>query len=55
MPDVWVEGRRMLEDAVRGVDVNPGDSERAIGEMVAAGAKKATLDDLTSQEIIDIF
>jgi nicotinamidase/pyrazinamidase len=45
----------LLEDAVRGVDVNPGDSERAIGEMVAAGAKKATLDDLTSQEIIDIF
>ena len=37
----------LLEDAVRGVDVNPGDSEKAIIEMVAAGAKKATLDNLT--------
>jgi len=38
----------LLEDAVRGVDVNPGDSEKAIREMLAAGAKKTTLDDLTS-------
>lgn len=45
----------LLEDAVRGVDVKPGDSKRAIEEMVAAGAKKTTLSDLTSWEIIDIF
>ena len=45
----------LLEDAVRGVDVKPGDSERAIEEMVVAGAKKTTLSDLTSWEIIDIF
>ena len=45
----------LLEDALRGVDVNPGDSGKAIVEMVAAGAKKTTLNDLTSQEIIDIF
>jgi nicotinamidase/pyrazinamidase len=45
----------LLEDAARGVDVKPGDSKRAIEEMVAAGAKKTTLSDLTSWEIIDIF
>ena len=28
----------LLEDAVRGVDVNPGDSDRAIDEMLNAGA-----------------
>jgi len=33
----------LLLDAVRGVDVNPGDSERAIQEMIAAGANTATL------------
>lgn len=30
----------LLEDAVRGVDLQPGDSERAIAEMVRAGAAK---------------
>jgi len=45
----------LLEDAVRGVDVKSGDSERAIEEMVSAGAKKATLSDLGSWEIIDLF
>ncbi len=29
----------VVEDAVRGVDVQPGDSERALEEMEAAGAK----------------
>jgi len=38
----------LLEDAVRGVNVNPGDSEKATREMLAAGAKKTTLKDLTS-------
>jgi nicotinamidase/pyrazinamidase len=28
----------VLRDAIRGVDVNPGDSERALEEMQAAGA-----------------
>jgi len=31
----------LLEDAVRGVDLQPGDSERAIAEMVRAGAEIA--------------
>jgi nicotinamidase/pyrazinamidase len=33
----------LLEDAVRGVDVKQGDSLRAIGEMVKAGAMKISL------------
>lgn len=33
----------VLEDASRGVEVQPGDSERAIAEMRAAGAEFATL------------
>jgi nicotinamidase/pyrazinamidase len=32
----------VVEDAVRGVDVEPGDSERALEEMEAAGAKRTT-------------
>ena len=35
-----------LADASRGVDVKPGDSERAIEEMVRAGARKMVLGDL---------
>ncbi|MBI4527934.1 MAG: nicotinamidase [Deltaproteobacteria bacterium] len=30
----------LIEDAVRGVNLQPGDSERAISEMVRAGAQK---------------
>jgi len=30
----------LLEDAARGADLQPGDSERAIAEMVRAGAAK---------------
>jgi nicotinamidase/pyrazinamidase len=43
-----VDARRLgfdvtvLEDAVRGVDVEPGDSERALEEMEAAGAELAS-------------
>ncbi|WP_243371888.1 bifunctional nicotinamidase/pyrazinamidase [Geotalea sp. SG265] len=33
----------VLEDAVRGVDLQPGDSERAMAEMQAAGAETANL------------
>lgn len=35
----------LLEDAVRGVNLKPDDSERAIGEMVRAGAQKMTSSD----------
>jgi len=35
----------LLGDAVQGVDAEPGDSEKAIEDMVKAGAKKATLED----------
>ena len=37
----------LLEDAVRGVDVQPGDSERAIEEMTRAGAARARLAEVT--------
>ena len=33
----------LLEDAVRGVNLKPDDAERAIDEMVRAGARKETL------------
>jgi nicotinamidase/pyrazinamidase len=36
----------VLEDAVGAVDVNPGDGERALEEMRAAGATVARSDDL---------
>lgn len=36
----------VLEDAVRGIDAMPGDCERAIGEMRAAGAVFAKARDL---------
>lgn len=31
----------LLEDAIRGVDLKPGDSERAIAEMLQAGAERS--------------
>ena len=34
----------LLEDAVRAVDVKPGDGDRALGEMVSAGVQRARLD-----------
>lgn len=36
----------VLKDAVRGVDVTPGDSERAMAEMEARGARFMTLGDI---------
>lgn len=36
----------LLVDAIRGVNVNPGDSEKAIEEMIRKGAITATLTDL---------
>ncbi len=35
-----------LSDASKGVDLTPGDSERAIAEMLSRGAISITLDDL---------
>lgn len=32
----------LLMDAIKGVDLNPGDSPKAVEEMVKAGAKKMT-------------
>jgi nicotinamidase/pyrazinamidase len=39
----------VIEDAVRGVDVQPGDSERALQEMEAAGARLATSDQVVAE------
>ncbi len=36
----------LLTDAIRAVDLQPGDGERAIDEMLAAGALPLTLSDL---------
>jgi nicotinamidase/pyrazinamidase len=36
----------VVDDAVRGVDVQPGDSERALEEMEAAGAERASADEV---------
>ncbi len=38
----------VLTDAIRGVDVNPGDSERALREMLAAGAVLVRFDELVA-------
>jgi nicotinamidase/pyrazinamidase len=34
---------KLLLDAIKGVDLKPGDSARAVNEMVKKGAKKITL------------
>lgn len=39
----------LLEDASRGVDLNPGDSARAVEEMVRAGARRTTLATVTDE------
>lgn len=39
----------LLTDAVRGIDVNEGDVERALDEMRAAGVRSATLADLDAE------
>jgi len=38
----------LVSDAIGAVDVHLGDGERAIEEMVGAGAKAITLDDVVS-------
>ncbi len=35
----------VLLDAVRGIDVSPGDSEKAIAKMIASGSEQTTLED----------
>ena len=49
MLDALKEGFEVvvLEDASRAVDLKPGDGERAMAEIVAAGARRARLEDLT--------
>jgi nicotinamidase/pyrazinamidase len=41
---------QVLTDAVRGVDLQPGDSERALHEMQASGATLTTSEQLLAQE-----
>lgn len=36
----------VLKDAVRGVDLQPGDSEKALAEMQSRGAKLVTLEEI---------
>jgi nicotinamidase/pyrazinamidase len=40
---------KVLIDAIKGVNLNPGDSESAIGEMAKNGAKKITLKDIENK------
>ena len=39
----------VLEDAVRGVDIEAGDSERALEKMKKSGASTATLDSIDEE------
>ncbi|GIV15465.1 MAG: nicotinamidase [Armatimonadota bacterium] len=41
----------VLKDAVRGVDVQPGDSERALAEMQSKGAKLVALEEVSLQSL----
>lgn len=41
----------LLEDACRGVEVNPGDSEKAIQLMVANGCRRIALKEIENAEI----
>ncbi|HEX9023049.1 MAG TPA: nicotinamidase [Geobacteraceae bacterium] len=40
----------VLSDAVRGVDLTPGDSQRALAEMEGAGARLAALSNIVAGE-----
>ncbi len=44
----------VLEDAIRAVDVAPGDGARAIEEMKAAGAIFTTADKLLGGQVLDV-
>jgi nicotinamidase/pyrazinamidase len=41
----------VVEDAVRGVDVEPGDSERALAEMERSGAHLSTSDEILAERV----
>lgn len=43
----------VLEDGIRGVDLQPGDSQRALEEMKGAGARSARFEDV-SQELAEV-
>jgi len=43
-----------LDDASKGVNVNPHDSEHALQEMVAMGAKRIRLQDLTANGEVSV-
>lgn len=43
-----------LDDASKGVNVNPDDSEHALQEMVAKGAKRIRLQDLTAHDEVTL-
>ena len=43
-----------LDDASRGVNVNAGDSERALQEMVAKGAKRIKLQDIALEHKVPV-
>jgi nicotinamidase/pyrazinamidase len=43
----------VVEDAIRGVDVNPGDSERALEDMRGAGARIATSEELLGARTVE--
>ncbi len=53
-----LDGRRLgfeavvLLDATKGIDVNPGDVEKALDMMAAAGSKQATLADFPEPETL---
>jgi nicotinamidase/pyrazinamidase len=39
----------LLIDAIRGIDVEPGDSQAAVEQMVTAGARPRMLDDISNE------
>jgi nicotinamidase/pyrazinamidase len=41
-------GVTVVQDAIRGIDVEPGDSDRALDEMRRAGAEFTTSDELVA-------
>ncbi len=43
----------LLVDAIKGVDLNPGDSQRAVEEMLAAGAREMTLEHILKDNFND--
>lgn len=40
---------KLLTDAIKGVNLNPGDSEEAVKEMVKGGARKVTLSKIAGE------